>query len=119
MPIIADKVLYDLVKQKADEIYSKPSAYKSGWIVKTYKELGGRYLDDNKPKALSRWFKEGWSDIGGLSYPVYRPFRRVSKATPLTAFEIDPEDSQKQILLKQVIKGDANLPPFLRDKSGK
>jgi hypothetical protein len=50
---------------------------------------------------------------------VYRPFRRVSKATPLTAFEIDPEDAQKQILLKQVIKGDANLPPFLRDKSGK
>ena len=50
MPIVIDKELYDLVKQKADEVYKKPSAYKSGYIVKTYKQLGGRYQDDNKTK---------------------------------------------------------------------
>ena len=35
--------LYQKAKQIADEKYSKPSAYKSGFIVKTYKDLGGTY----------------------------------------------------------------------------
>ena len=63
MPIVIDKTLYNSVKQAADQKYSKPSAYKSGWIVKTYKERGGRYADDNQPKNLERWFQEDWKDI--------------------------------------------------------
>ena len=39
MPIVVNKELYDLVKQQADKIYKKPSAYKSGYIVKTYKTI--------------------------------------------------------------------------------
>ena len=113
MPIIEDPKLYESVKRKADNIYGKPSAYKSGWIVKTYKQMGGTYKDDNKPKDLKRWFKEDWGDIGGKDYPVYRPFKRVSSKTPLTAFEIDPKEAKKQIQLKQKIKGDFNLPKFL------
>ena len=38
MPVVIDKELYNLVKQHADEVYEKPSAYKSGYIVKTYKK---------------------------------------------------------------------------------
>jgi hypothetical protein len=113
MPIPSSPKLYEQVKKTADKIYEKPSAYKSGWIVKTYKELGGEYLDDNKPKNLKRWFKEGWSDIGGLEYPVYRPTKRVSKMTPLTIQEIKPSNLKDQILLKQIYKGDKNLPPFI------
>lgn len=112
MPIILDQPLYDSIKKEADKIYEKPSAYKSGWIVKTYKSRGGKYGEDNKPKNLGRWFKEDWGDIGGKEYPVYRPFKRISKDTPLTAYEIDPEQAKKQIALKQDIKGEANLPPF-------
>jgi hypothetical protein len=113
MPRILDEDLYALVKREADKIYLKPSAYKSGWIVKTYKQLGGRYADDKKPKKLARWFKEEWGDIGGRDYPVYRPFKRVTKDTPLTAYEIDPTQALQQITLKQKIKGQHNLPPFL------
>jgi hypothetical protein len=58
MPIPKDKELYDKVKKDADAIYKKPSAFKSGYIVKKYKELGGEYIDDKKPKNLKRWFKE-------------------------------------------------------------
>lgn len=112
MPTILDQSLYDRVRREADKIYDKPSAYKSGWIVKTYKERGGRYADDNKPKDLERWFKEKWGDIGGRKYPVYRPFKRVSAKTPLTASEIDPKHAQEQIELKQDIKGEKNLPKF-------
>ena len=52
MPVVVDKELYEYVKLKADDIYKKPSAYKSGYIVKTYKALGGRYEDDEKEKDL-------------------------------------------------------------------
>jgi len=86
--------------------------------VKTYKSRGGTYEDDNKPKNLGRWFKEEWGDIGGQEYPVYRPHKRVSKATPLTADEIDPKQAKEQIVLKQDIKGEANLPPFQSKDSG-
>ena len=57
MPTPIDKVLYEKVKKYADSVYSKPSAYKSGFIVKTYKENGGKYLDDDKPKNLERWYQ--------------------------------------------------------------
>ena len=116
MPIILDTELYNLVKQKADEIYKKPSAYKSGYIVKTYKELGGRYADDNKQKDLKRWFKERWTDIGHKDYPVYRPTVRINSNTPLTENEIDKNQLKKQIALKQLIKGSYNLPPFIKKK---
>jgi hypothetical protein len=116
MPTPVNQDLYNRVKKYADTIYKKPSAYKSGFIVKKYKELGGEYIDDNKPKNLQRWFKEEWKDVGGLEYPVYRPTKRVSKKTPLTPSEIDPTNLKKQIIIKQDIKGDKNLPKFKEKK---
>lgn len=112
MPIILNQELYDKVKKEADKIYKKHSAYKSGWIVKTYKDRGGKYGDDDKEKFLKRWFLEEWGDIGKQNYPVYRPFKRITEDTPLTVSEIDPEQAKEQIKLKQVIKGKKNLPPF-------
>jgi hypothetical protein len=112
MPIIIDKELYDLVKEEADHIYKKPSAYKSGYIVRRYKSLGGRYKDDDKPKELKRWFREKWTDVGHQDYPVYRPTIRINESTPLTADEVNKKFLKEQIKLKQIIKGDKNLPPF-------
>jgi hypothetical protein len=112
MPIIDNPKLYERVKTYADKIYKKSSAYKSGFIVKTYKELGGTYTDDNQPKNLARWYKEIWRDIGNKEYPVYRPTKRINSKTPLTVDEIDKEDLKKQIAKKQIIKGDTNLKPF-------
>jgi len=116
MPIPKDKTLYEKVKKMADQVYTKPSAYKSGYIVKKYKELGGEYIDDNQSKDLKAWFKAKWTDINPnktkTSYPVYRPTVRVNKKTPLTVKEIDPKQLKEQIKLKQKIKGNKNLPPF-------
>jgi len=112
MPVVIDKELYNTVKQKANKLYSKPSAYKSGYIVKKYKELGGRYKDDNKPKNLKRWFQEKWMDVGHKEYPVYRPTIKINNHTPLTVNEIDRKNLDKQIKLKQTIRGNKNLPPF-------
>jgi hypothetical protein len=112
MPTPKDKKLYAKVKLMADEIYKKPSAYKSGYIVKKYKELGGEYIDDNQPKELQNWFREKWMDVGKKDYPVFRPTVRVNKKTPLTVKEIDEKNLKEQIKLKQKIKGSKNLPPF-------
>jgi hypothetical protein len=112
MPIIDDQELYDKIKMEADKIYKKPSAYKSGFIVKKYKELGGTYTDDKKPKELKRWFDEKWEDVGNMEYPVLRPTKRINKDTPLLAKEIEPKNLLLQSILKQIIKGNKNLPPF-------
>jgi hypothetical protein len=105
--------LYEKVKEIVYKQYPKHSAYRSGQLVKKYKEMGGTYSGKKPDDGLSRWFKEDWKDIGGKEYPVYRPTKRVSNDTPLTASEIDPIQAINQIKLKQVIKGDANLPKFM------
>jgi len=108
-----NKRLYEKVKKMMDEIYSKPSAYKSGAIVKKYKELGGEYIEDKKPKNLARWFKEEWENVASKDeYPVLRPTKIINKKTPLTVKEIPVNELIKQVKLKQVIKGDKNLPKF-------
>lgn len=107
-----NKELYLEVKRYADMIYEKPSAYKSGFIVKTYKQRGGKYKGDGK-KPLTRWFKEEWEDIGNKDYPVYRPTKRISKKTPLLPSEIDTTNLREQIRRKQIIKGERNLEPFI------
>jgi len=115
MPTIINKELYEIAKQKADKIYKKSSGYKSGYIQKIYKSMGGKYKDDNKPKNLKRWFDEKWQDVGGKAYPVYRPTIKINKKlTPLTVNEIDKSNLLKQIKQKQLIKGNNNLPPFLK-----
>ncbi len=107
-----DKELYKEVKLMANIIFTKPSAYKSGWIVKTYKNRGGRYSGKKTKEGLTRWYDEKWRDIGNKDYPVYRPTKRINKNTPLTVQEISPERLKEQIALKQIIKGSRNLPKF-------
>ena len=113
MSLIDNPELYQKAKQIADQTYSKPSAFKSGFIVKKYKELGGTYSEEKTMSTgIARWFKEEWKDIGNKEYPVYRPTKKISKNTPLTPNEIKPSNIKKQIALKQIIRGNANLPPF-------
>lgn len=115
MPIPIDAHLYTLAKEIADKTYDRPSAYKSGFIVKLYKDLGGRYVGNRKTSNLKRWFDENWADVNpyktDTSYPVYRPTKRISKDTPLTVAEIDKEDLKKKAILKQYITS-RKLKPF-------
>jgi hypothetical protein len=113
MPVIDNPSLYEKAKDIIYKKYSKPSAYRSGALVKLYKEMGGTYTDDKEPKNLKRWFKEKWSDVANLDYPVYRPTKRISSETPLLPHEIDFNNLVNQALLKQDLRGNNNLPPFL------
>ncbi len=113
MPIPTNPKLYAKVTAYAKQVYKKHSAYRSGFIVKTYKDMGGTYREDHKTRKLKQWYKERWMDVGHKKYPVYRPTVRVNKTTPLTLSEIDSTNLKKQIILKQKYKGDKNLPPFI------
>ncbi len=111
-----DKELYEQVRKYADLVYDKPSAYKSGFIVKTYKEYGGKYKGKKDDDGLDRWFKEKWEDIDDKDddkYPTYRPTIRVNEKTPITKGELDYDEKRKKIKEKQKIKGKKNLQPFV------
>lgn len=110
----ADMNLYNKIKKNIFTKNPINSAYRSGLLVKQYKEQGGTF-EGNRPKTkegLSRWFRENWKDIGGKNYPVYRPTKRISKKTPLLVSEIDSKDLKKKIKQKQIIKEKGNLQPF-------
>jgi hypothetical protein len=117
MSIPINKVLYEKAKLIADNTYKTNSAYKSGFLVKTYKDMGGKYKGEKDESSdLNRWFNEKWEDVNPLktkfSYPVYRPTKIIDENTPLTVQEIDPINLLKQSIIKQKIKGDKNLQPF-------
>jgi hypothetical protein len=115
--------LYKKARKMADKIYNRPSAYKSGYIVKKYKELGGRYTGNRNQSSLKRWFDEQWRDINPFktetSYPVYRPTKRVSPKTPLTFNEIDYNDLLKKSKIKQKYKNRIILEPFKKKNKPK
>jgi hypothetical protein len=84
-----DPDIYQRAKRIVYAQYKKHSAYRSGALVKKYKQLGGRYKDSGREGPLGRgklkqWFEEKWKDVGNREYPVYRPTVRVNKDTPLT-----------------------------------
>lgn len=112
-----NKELYEKARSIVYKQYEKPSAYRSGALIKKYKELGGTFINDGKPKPLKRWYSELWKDVNpnktSTSYPVYRPTKRISSKTPLTVNEIDKDNLKSQSKLKQKYKGKRNLPPFI------
>jgi hypothetical protein len=100
MPEPTDKNLYNRVKK---QIYSKikeNSAYRSGLIVKKYKELGGTYSGKKTNEGLTRWFKEKWvTNEGKTTYQsendVFRPTKRISSKTPTTFGELSKTQVEK------------------------
>ena len=61
-----NKVLYDKIKKEIISKHPKHSAYRSGLIVKQYKEAGGTYEGTKPTKTgLKRWFSENWTSKRG------------------------------------------------------
>jgi hypothetical protein len=135
MPEPKDKSLYERVKRMADKRFSsKTGIYKSSWIVKEYKKLGGKYFGkkpSNKSAGLKRWYKEKWIDlnrpiknskgktIGYKScgrpsakkgkYPLCRPSRRVTRATPKTYKQLSKSSINRAKREKRRVQGSSNI----------
>ena len=101
-----DMKLYNEIKDRVWKMYEKSSAYRSGMLVKLYREAGGKYSGDkDKDDGLSRWYRERWmSDKGTTNYPhknsVYRPTVRITKDTPTTFAELTPEELKRAKSMK-------------------
>jgi len=129
--IVLNPKLWELAHKEADKIYDKPSAYKSGFIVKYYKDHGGtfrskpaksptRSKSPNRSKSptrsktgLTRWFAEKWvNQRGEVGYKkkgdVYRPSIRVNKKTPKTWNEL----TKKQIATASKAKATGRRAKF-------
>ena len=128
MPLPTDQTLYEEAKDFIYSKYKKNSAFRSGAVVKEYKqqfaqkygEASTPYSDDNKPKKLKRWFDEKWINVNPLlnfknadAYPLFRPTKYVNSETPTLFQEIPQSRLKEQYKLKQKIKGERNLPTFL------
>ena len=106
--------LYLKAKKEADEKFDeKTSAYKSMWIVKRYKELGGEYISDKKEKGeTTRWLEEKWIQVipfvtkneeieCGSSIrqkKACRPLVRVDKKTPITMDEVIKKHGKEKVI---------------------
>ena len=125
----ADPLLYLSIKEEAMKRFrSWPSAYGSGWVVKTYKDrfreqYGSRkkpFLSAKSGKGLlARWYKEIWINICELpkivpcgrksesskkywkDFPYCRPLHRITKKTPGTALELGKEEIKTRCHLKK------------------
>lgn len=107
---IIDKDLYLQAKEKADEVYKRPSAYKSAYIQKEYKKLNGRYK--YKTKGLKRWFDEKWIQVipyiqenkiiqcgeDNKHKKACRPLKKINKNSPETIDELINKYGKDKIL---------------------
>ena len=104
MPQPKDKQLHEKIKNEITNKY-KASAYRSGFIVRKYKEEyykkhknNNAYSGDRNNSNLKRWFDEKWRNQNkGIGYTkkgdVYRPTIRINSKTPTTFNEL----TQQQI----------------------
>ena len=111
--------LYNSVKSKAKRKFKVwPSAYASGWLVKEYKRLGGKYKGDksrSKSTGLGRWYAEKWVDVCKLprrvscgrkkssrrGYPYCRPSKRISPKTPRLSSELSKAEIKRRCSKKR------------------
>ena len=93
--------LYNQIKEKVFKEIPKHSAYRSGILVRRYKESflkkhgnNNSYRGNKKEtEGLSRWFKEDWKNQRGQSGyqkkgDIYRPTKRITNKTPATYQEL-------------------------------
>ena len=115
MPLPKDQNLYEKIKKEIYSKYPKHSAYRSGLLVKKYKEEYQKKHKNNnayvgerkKDEGLNCWFEEVWlnqrNEIGYKKKgDVYRPTVKVSPKTPTTFQEL--KSSQIKNAMKEKIQ---------------
>ena len=104
-----DPALYERIKKEINQKIPKPSAYRSGILVQTYKKRYAKKHGTRKNPytgkktsslGLARWFREKWvNQKGQIGYhsksDIYRPSRRITQKTPVTYRELSSKQIQK------------------------
>lgn len=110
-----DIKLYEKIKKQVYKKIPKHSAYRSGHLVKEYKNAFEKKYGKNKNPyknkkpdikvGLSRWFLEDWrnqnNEIGySKKGDYYRPNKRITAKTPITHGELTIKQKKKASKLK-------------------
>lgn len=130
---IINKSLYSKAKSKANKKYgTKTGAYKSMYIVKEYKKMGGKYSGAKKKQSgTSRWNKEKWVQVipyvksgkivscgsSNKKNKACRPTRKL-KGTPITLQESIKKLGKKKVLQLARVKN-KNMSKKVYWKTGK
>lgn len=114
MSIPKDMTLYNKIREQVKKDIPKHSAYRSGTIVKKYKNAYRKKHGNSAPYkgvrnpdgGLSLWFKSKWrNQRGGVGYKkkgdVYRPTVRVNKKTPKTFKQLTKSQIMKAMMEKR------------------
>jgi hypothetical protein len=114
MSVPRDKKLYDNVKKNVYKNMPTHSAYRSGHLVKKYKEeyekkYNSKDAYEGKKKQttpLKRWMSEVWrNQRGEVGYKkkgdIYRPTKKISSKTPKTFKQLSKEDISKAMKEKK------------------
>ena len=115
----SDAKLYASVKKQVFQKNQVNSAYRSGLLVKTYKNkyyekygnIGTPYKTTpnlnkkEEPQGLVRWFMEKWTNQDNQTGytkvgDIYRPTKRITKKTPKTFKELTKDDIKKATIQK-------------------
>jgi len=123
-----DKELYFKAKRIADNTYEKHSAYKSMFLVNTYKKLGGKIDDSIKNKSgTEKWNNEKWKNLtpyalGNIKSikktpacgyrgknqkdnpSICRPTIKIDKTTPKLAQDYTKSQIKKALKIKKTGK---------------
>ena len=108
MPEPIDKKLYNKLKKNIYKKIPKHSAYRSGLLVKKYKQEFRKTHGKKNPykgkktkkTGLKRWFAEKWTNQRGeIGYKhksdIYRPSKRITKKTPITIKELSKREIKR------------------------
>ena len=113
MPTPNDKELYEKIKKEIYLKHPQHSAYRSGILVKKYKEEYEKkhknknsYTGNRETSNLGRWFKEEWKNQRGeVGYKkkgdVYRPTKKINSKTPTTFNELNKSQIKKAMKEKK------------------
>ena len=130
--IPTNKKLYIKIKSEAKRKFKVwPSAYASGWLVREYKRLGGKYktlsrkshvrsymrfhekinINRKNKDGLSRWFAEKWIDTCKLPsiVPCGRKSASISKrkypyCRPLYKINSNTPETAEHLSINQIRK---------------
>ena len=100
---VENKALYKEAYKIAENTYDRPSAYRSMYMVKKYREMGGRYKDDDGTKKddlkkrTKEWRDENWVQI--------KPFIKENKKVKCGA----GDNAKACRPLNRTKKGDDNI----------
>ena len=107
-----DKELYEKIKKKVYKDMPTHSAYRSGQLVKQYKQaFEKKHGKDKKPytgksNKLKNWFAEEWrTQEGSTTYKkkgdIFRPTKRITKKTPITFKELTKKEIEQAMKEKK------------------